>query len=147
MNFTTKLLLALLIGCSVPAVTASAADLCLETFKAEQARVEREFTARPPGPSREAQVQWSRELHAAMEAVAKRARQCEEASRPKPGSPEFQRDLDVLRQCLAGIDQKLVDLDKRYQGRSLAKAEQAARREEESRLIDERMECQRAVRR
>jgi hypothetical protein len=143
----SRLLLWLLVGCSLPAAVASAADQCLETVRAEQARVEREFTARPPGPSREAQIQWSRELHAALEEIEKRARQCEEDRRPKPGSPEFERDGDALRQCLAGIDQKLADLDARYKGSSLDKAEQAARREAESRLLDERMACQRAVRR
>jgi hypothetical protein len=136
------------LGCAAPSWAAAPADdRCLAAYDAESTRIEREFAARPPAREPAAQQQWSRELHDALEGAARRARQCQEDSRPKPGSAEFQKEVDRLQPCLAQVDRRVAEFDRRYRGRTLSSAEQVARHEEEARIIDERMQCQRQVRR
>lgn len=135
-------------GCAALSwAAASADDRCLADYEAESTRIQREFTARPPAREPAAQQQWSRELHDALEGAARRARQCQEDSRPKPGSAEFQKEVDRLKPCLARVDRRVAEFDRRYRGRTLSSAEQVARHEEEARIIDERMQCQRQVHR
>jgi hypothetical protein len=140
-------LLACLECAALSCAAAPADDRCLAAYDAESTRIQREFTARPPAREPAAQQQWSRELHDALEGAARRARQCQEDSRPKPGSAEFQQEADRAQQCVAQSQRRIAEVDRRYQGRSPGGAEQTARRDEETRIIDERMECLRQVRR
>jgi hypothetical protein len=121
------------------------AEPCLTAAKAEEARITREHMARPPGPDRDAQVQWSKSLHAALEGVERRARKCEEDRRPKPGSAAFQKNLEAAQQCTAKANMQIAELDRRYQGRTPSATEQRTIRDAQSRIIDERMECVRRV--
>ena len=139
------LLMCALLACPAVAMPAPDTDPCLTAAKAEAARIEREYTARPPGPDKDAQVQWSKALHAALEGVERRARKCEEDRRPKPGSAAFQKILESEQQCSAKANMQIAELDRRYQGRTPSATEQRTIRDAQTRIMDERMECVRRV--
>lgn len=125
-------------------VLASAApdpDPCSSAFQAQQARIERKYTSRPPGTDRDAQVQWSRSLHAELAGAEQRARQCQEDRRPKPGSAAFQQGLDRERQCTAKAAAQLAELERRFPGPTRSVADQRALREGHDRISDERLRC------
>jgi hypothetical protein len=122
-------------------------DRCTAIAEAEQARAIREFGARPPGSDPTAQLQWSRELHAALAEVERRERQCQADARPKPGSAEFQRNLEHAQDCTAQANRRLAAADARFQAGSRDRAAQAAVRAEHDRIIEDRMQCVRQVRR
>jgi hypothetical protein len=146
---TTKnkpiLLMCALLTFPAAAMPAPDTDPCLAAAKADEAQITREYTARPPGPDRDAQVQWSKGLHAALEGVERRERKCQEDRRPKPGSAAFQRNLESAQQCSAKANMQIAELDRRYQGRTLSATEQRTIRDAQTRIVDERMECIRRV--
>ena len=80
---------------------------------------------------------WSKNLNAALAASAKRAEDCTRANR-KPASPT---SIAKEQECIAAANHRLAELDKRYGGRSMSTQEQIARRTEEDRLVDDRMQC------
>lgn len=139
------LLMCMLLAYPAVSMPASDADPCTTAFDAEQARIERDFSARPPGPDRDAQVQWSKALHAAMEGAASRARKCQEDGRPKPGSATFQKGLEREQQCSAKANAQLAELDQRYAGHTRSAAEQRTIRDAQARITDERMQCARSA--
>jgi len=139
------LLMCALFACPPVAMPAPDTDPCLTAAKAEEERITREYSARPPGPDRDAQVQWSKGLHAALEGVERRERKCQEDRRPKPGSAAFQKNLESAQQCTAKANLQIAELDRRYQGRTLSATEQRTIRDAQTRIVDERMECIRRV--
>jgi hypothetical protein len=117
---------------------ASAQDTCTAQYEAEQARIVREFSGkRPPKGDRDAEVTWSKNLNAALAASAKRAEDCTRANR-MPASPT---SIAKEQECIAAVNHRLAELDKRYSGHSLNTQEQIARRTEQDRLMDDRMQC------
>jgi hypothetical protein len=139
------LLMCALFACPPVAMPAPDTDPCLTAAKAEEERITREYSARPPGPDRDAQVQWSKALHAALAGVERRVRKCEEDRRPKPGSAAFQKNLESEQQCSAKANMQIAELDRRYQGRTPSATEQRTIRDAQTRIMDERMECVRRV--
>jgi hypothetical protein len=139
------LLVCALLAYPAAAMPAPETDPCLTAAKAEEERITREYMARPPGPDRDAQVQWSKGLHAALAGVERRVRKCEEDRRPKPGSAAFQKNLEAAQQCSAKANSQIAELDRRYQGRTPSATEQRTIRDAQTRIVDERMECIRRV--
>jgi hypothetical protein len=142
---TSILLMCALLACPAVAMPAPDTDPCVTAAEAEAARIQREYTARPPGPDRDAQVQWSKALHAALEGVERRERKCQEDRRPKPGSAAFQKNLESAQQCSAKANMQIAELDRRYQGRTPSATEQRTIRDAQTKIMDERMECIRRV--
>ena len=121
-------------------VVATAQDRCTAQGQAEQDRIIREFNGQlPPKGNRDAEQAWSRKLHDALAAAARRAEDCARASRP-PLTPAAAATQEA---CLVASNRAADELQKKYAGRTLSMPEQTARRAEEQRLIDERMACAR----
>ena len=139
------LLMGALLACPAVAMPAPDTDPCVTAATADAEQITREYSARPPGPDRDAQVQWSKALHAALAGVERRVRKCEEDRRPKPGSAAFQKNLESEQQCSAKANMQIAELDRRYQGRTPSATEQRTIRDAQTRIMDERMECVRRV--
>lgn len=117
---------------------ANAQDRCTAQGQAEQERIQREFVSnRPAKDDKDAQVTWARNLNAALAAAARRAEDCARAARQAEAPAIAARERECAARAIAQAD----ELDKRYRGRSLSPQEQAARRSEEDRLLQERMSC------
>lgn len=117
-----------------------AQDKCTTQGKAEQLRIEREFSAqRPARGDKDAELTWSKNLNAALAAAARRAEDCTRASRPavQPAAAAKVED------CLAGVRRRGDELQQRYRGRTPTLQEQTTQRGEEQRLQDEYMACTR----
>lgn len=123
---------------ALPPLCAAAQDGCTAQGVAEQDRITREFSSqRPARGDKDAELAWSRNLYAALAAAAKRAEDCTRASRVStPPSAAAMRD-----ECIAESNRRADELEHRYRGRTLTAQEQATRRAEEQRLLDERMDC------
>lgn len=119
-------------------LAASAQDKCDAQAQAEQNRILREFSGRPPSKNdQEAYLAWSRNLNAALATAAQRHEDCVRSNRGAiPPSTAAK-----LEECITGNNRRADDFEKRYRGRNLTAQEQAARRAEEQRLIEERMSC------
>ncbi len=116
----------------------TAQDKCTAQGQAEQLRIEREFSGqRPVRGDKEAELTWSKNLHAALAAAAKRAEDCTRANKP-PASPAAAAKID---ECLAGVRRRTDELERRYRGRTLTFQEQTTQRGEHERLQDEYMAC------
>ena len=139
------LLMGALLACPAVAMPAPDTDPCVTAATADAEQITREYSARPPGPDKDAQVQWSKGLHAALQGVERRERKCQEDRRPKPGSAAFQKNLESAQQCTAKANLQIAELDRRYQGRTLSATEQRTIRDAQTRIVDERMECIRRV--
>jgi hypothetical protein len=118
---------------------------CLAQYTAEEARIvsnaERTANANPPGSDVKAQQKLMASTSEALKAAAERAEQCERDSRKSTGTSPSQN------QCAERATQQINELNKRYAGRSnLSLGEQTARREEQDRIIDSRMACERKAR-
>lgn len=121
-------------------IAALAQDKCTEQGQAEQIRIQKDFMARRPAKGdQEAELTWSKNLHSALAASAKRAEDCTRANKP-PIAPAEAAKIDA---CLAGVRQKTDALHQRDRGRTLTMQEQTARRAEEQGLQDEYMACTR----
>jgi hypothetical protein len=139
----------LLLGALLLATTARAENpRCLAEFEAESARIQREAMARAPAPGSDTstQQQFMAPIHAALEAAAARARACEEASRPKPGSPAAQAAVARERQCADTANRDLDQLRQRLPQGQASMEQQRAQREAENRILDARMDCLRRAR-
>jgi hypothetical protein len=119
-------------------LAASAQDKCTVQGEAEQNRIVREFSGQPPAKGdKDAEITWSKNLHAALAAAAKRAEDCARSN--KSAIPPA--TAAKAQECIAGNNRRADEFDKRYRGRTLTAPEQATRRAEEQRLIEERMSC------
>ncbi len=139
----------LLLGALLLATTARAENpRCLAEFEAESARIQREAMARAPAPGSDTrtQQQFMAPIHAALEAAAARARACEEASRPKPGSPAAQAAMAREQQCADTANRDLAQLRQRLPQGQAGMEQQRAQREAENRILDARMDCLRRAR-
>ena len=143
-NKSILLTCALLAGPAV-AMAAPDTDPCVTAATADADRITREYSARPPGPDKDAQVQWSKALHDALAGVERRERKCQEDRRPKPGSAAFQKNVESEQQCSARANAQIAELDRRYQGRTPSATEQRTIRDAQTKIMDERMECIRRV--
>ncbi|MES2413819.1 MAG: hypothetical protein V4614_08450 [Pseudomonadota bacterium] len=113
-------------------------DVCIRQFKVERDRIEREMTRQvPPKGDRDAEMQWSKKLHAALELAGNNAERCRERNTPKLSAAEVAAVENCLTRNLRAGD----EIQKRYSGRTLSFAEQTALRGEETRLIDDRRAC------
>ncbi len=119
-------------------------DICARQMQSEVARIERDMgRQRPAAGDREAQVQWSKSMHAALEQAGRRADQCRRDTGPKPSAAE----RELAQDCSARVRRDAEALQQRYGSRSMSAAEQATRRAEEMRLNDQMMACNAARRR
>lgn len=127
----------LLLAALLP-LAATAQDKCTVQGQVEQDRVVREYSGqRPAKGDREAELTWSRNMNSALAAAAKRAEECTRSSKPATPAAAAMKQED----CIAGAVRGVTDLEKRYQGRTLTSQEQATKRSEEQRLIEQRMSC------
>lgn len=127
-----------LLALLAPPISALAQPSCTERYQAEQERIAREFTAQPPKKGdKEAELAWSKKLHAALAESAKNADQCERDAR-RAVSPSAQA---AENECIAANNRRTDELTKKYRDRTLDRAGQATRRQEEQQLLDERMAC------
>ncbi|KRI01434.1 hypothetical protein [Curvibacter sp. PAE-UM] len=140
-----KYVLALI--CSLLLATTARAEnpRCIAEFEAESARIQREAMARAPAPGsdQETQRQFMAPIHAALEAAGAKARACEEASRPRPGSPAAQAAVARERQC---TDTANREIDQIKLPPKPSFEQQRAYREAETRILDARMDCLRRAR-
>lgn len=121
-------------------LAALAADRCTDQAQAETDRVTRELSARRPAQGDpQAERAWSLELHTALAAISKRADACASAQRSNTPPEAAQKQ----QACIATVHNRVEALQKKYAGRAMSPQDQATRREEESRLMDERMACTR----
>jgi len=142
---------ALALVCSLLlAVTARAENpRCVAEFEAESARIQREAGARAPAPGSDQALQqrFMQGVHTQLEAAAARARACEEASRPRPGSPAAQAAMAREQQCVDAANRELDQLNLRMPSQGAPSMEQQrARREAENRILDNRQDCLRKAR-
>lgn len=117
---------------------ATAQDQCTTQGQAEQDRIVREFSSqRPTRGDKDAELTWSRNLNQALAAAAARAEDCTRSSKAAIPSATVAKE----QACIAESHRRAEEIDKRYRGRTLTAPEQATRRAEEQRLIEERMSC------
>ena len=122
-------------------LAAAAQDGCTAQGEAEQDRIIREFSGRPPAKGdKDAALTWSKNLNAALAAAAKRAEECTRANRPATAAAKEQ-------ECAKQASRQADELEKKYRGRTLSSQEQAARRSDEDRLLESRMSCIRSAQR
>ncbi len=121
---------------------------CLAEFEAESARIQREAMARAPahGSNQETQRQFMAPIYAALEAAAAKARACEDASRPPPGSPAAQAAAARAQQCTDTANREIDQIRQRLPADKPSFEQQRAYREAESRILDARMDCLRRAR-
>ena len=116
---------------------------CLAEFKAEEARITREAeraaAANPPARGDlKAQQQMMQPVHAALEAAARRAEDCNRRRRP----PLSQDASARMNECARKADQEMDALRRKYSGiQKPTFAEQTAERDESLRIADQRMAC------
>jgi hypothetical protein len=119
-------------------LAASAEDYCYARAKAEQNQILREFSSHPPSKyDQEAYLAWSKKMNAALAAAAQRHEDCAAAARAA-FSPATSAKVE---ECIAESNRRTDELGKRYHGRNLTAQEQATRRAEEQRLVEERISC------
>ncbi len=119
-------------------LAAIAQDKCTAQGQAEQDRIVREFSSQLPAKGdKDAELTWSRNLHAALAAAAKRAEDCTRSSRAAIPPAAAAKE----QECIAGSNRRADEFEKRYRGRTLTAQEQSTKRAEEQRLIEERMSC------
>jgi len=141
---------ALALLCTLLLATTAQADnpRCRAEFEAESARIQREAMARAPAPGSDTrtQQQFMAPIHAALEAAAAKARACEEASRPGPGSPAAQAAAAREQQCTDTANREIDQLRQRLPTDKPGFEQQRAYREAETRILDARMDCLRRAR-
>jgi len=145
-GFVTGLPLMLGLLSSHVAPAAAAESRCAAAFKAESDRIgreaERKAAANPPGKNLESQRQFMEPIHAALKAAADRAQECEERERraagPSAPAAIARRDMD----CNIRAEQEAEYLKRQREGRkNPTQAEQAALRDAENRIADNRRAC------
>ena len=125
-------------------LAATAQDTCTAQGQEDQDRILREFSSqRPARGDKDAELTWSKNLNAALAAAAKRAEDCARTNKPAVPAAAAAKE----QECIAEVSRRTSELDKRYGGRTLSTQEQAARRSEESRLLEDRMSCMNRARR
>lgn len=133
--------------CGVLLASAAQAEnpRCRAEAEAEVARIQREAGARAPAPGSDpaTQQRFMQGVHAQLAGVEARARACEEASRPKPGSPVAQAANTRLEQCRSAATRALEQI-KLPPNPSFE--QQRSYREAETRILDTRMDCERKAR-
>ncbi len=141
---------ALALICSLLLATTARAEnpRCIAEFEAESARIQREAMARAPAPGSDARTQqwFMAPIHAALEAAAAKARACEEASRPPPGSPAAQAAASRAQQCTDTAQREIDQIRQRLPADKPSFEQQRAYREAETRILDARMDCLRRAR-
>lgn len=131
--------LPVLLGLLLP-LAAAAQDRCASQLEAEQARIQNEYAQQRPTPGDKAAAGAAlRKMREQMDAAAKKADDCRRADKPK-STPGLVAERD---RCLAAIARRSEDIEKRYGGKIMTKADQAARRGEEDRLLQDRNACNR----
>ncbi len=140
-----KYVLALICSLLLAATARAENPRCIAEFEAESVRIQREAMARAPAPGsdQETQRQFMAPIHAALEAAGAKARACEEASRPQPGSPAAQAAVARERQC---TDTANREIDQIKLPPKPSFEQQRAYREAETRILDARMDCLRRAR-
>lgn len=143
-----KYALALICSLLLAATARAENPRCIAEFEAESARIQREAMARAPAPGsdQETQRQFMAPIHAALEAAGAKARACEEASRPRPGSPVAQAAMAREQQCTDTANRELDQLKQRLPQGKPGFEQQRAQREAETRILDARMDCLRRAR-
>lgn len=125
--------------------SANAQDRCQAQGKAEQDQILREYSGRPPPQGdKAAQLEWSKRMHAALAASAARAEECSRAARRAAVTPAI---AAKEQDCIAASNRRADELQAKYRGKTMSREEQAARRAEEERLLDDRMACSSRARR
>lgn len=125
-------------------LVANAQDKCIATGKAEQDQIQREFMRKLPAKGdKDAEQAWAKNLNAALAAAAKRAADCARASKRAIAPAVAARE----QACEAKANRQVGELEKKYHGRTMSKQEQADRRSEEDRLLEERNSCLSGIKR
>jgi hypothetical protein len=111
---------------------------CLDAFRAETARIERDLAGRAPSKHDSAAYQaWATDLHRLLQQAGDRAEACSRTAR----APFAAAAATAAEQCRTRATLALAAVDRRYAGRTLGSAELTARRNEETRVLDERHAC------
>jgi len=118
-------------------------ESCIRQYRAEAARIEQEFTAKPPDrSSKESMVNWSKALHAALSQAAMKAEECSSMAVQARAPFRQQAEQDCSNQAHRAYD----DLMRLYGNRDLSSAEQTTFREEQLKLNDNLNDCLKAAR-
>lgn len=110
----------------------------MQHYDAESMRIQREFGQKLPNPDSTEQKQaWAKSLQSAMALAAKNAEACV-AQANKATQPQR---MAAQQGCAEQSHRAAEELARRYRGRTLTTAEQAAYRDEETQLLDARQAC------
>lgn len=127
----------------LPVSAVQANPRCAAQLRAEQLRIEREFARdRPEKTDKAATERWAANMHAALQAAGKQAESCQRASAP----PVTQGQSKALDNCQAASHAKADEIRRKYANRGSSREEQARERAELEQLQDQRIACDRAVR-
>lgn len=141
---------ALTLLCSLLLVTTARAEdpRCAAQYEAEADRIQREAMAHAPAPGSDqnTQRQFMQGVHSQLKAAAARAEACEQASRPKTGSPAAQAAVGREQQCADAANRELDQLKRRMPQGQPSMEQQRVQREAETRILDARMDCLRRAR-
>lgn len=111
---------------------------CLDAFRADTTRIERDLSRRvPPKGDPAAQQAFAAEMHTLLQQAGDRAEACSRAARA-PRDAAMGRAAEACAQR-ARLASDIIE--GRYGRRTLTAAEQTARRSEELRMMDERQAC------
>lgn len=90
-------------------LAANAQDKCTAQGEAEQNRIVREFSSRPPAKGdKNAELTWSKNLHAALAAAAKRAEDCARSNRAAIPPATAAKEGE----CIAGSNRRADEFEK-----------------------------------
>ncbi len=135
------------------AALASGADeaSCLAQYQAEVTRIGRDAqrvaAENPPGSDREAQRRLMAPVQEALKAAADRARVCQEGIRRATRAPDGSAAELRARECIESGNRQLTELTRSTAGRThLTREEQAALRDDMSRITEARTYCMRRAR-
>jgi hypothetical protein len=133
----------------MPAVAAVAQprDPCLETYNDEVVAIQREAKAKQNVGNDAAKQRAARGAETQLAAAAKRAKQCQDEAKapadPTKAPAKAAATAPSTDDCKARTSDRAADIERRFGSTTLDPAQQAARREEETRLQVELNECNR----
>ena len=121
------------------AAAAQPRDPCMETYNTEVTAIERDAKAKQNVGGDAAKQRAARGAQPLIEAAEKRAKKCQEEAKAAGVKP-------AADDCKARISGRAAEIERRFGSSTLDPAQQAARREEETRLQAELNECNQRAR-
>jgi hypothetical protein len=134
----TRIALLVLVGVAGGAA-AQTPDACMQAYNAEVTAIERDAKAKQNVGGDAAKQRAARGAQPLIEAAEKRAKKCQEDAKAAGVKP-------AADDCKARISGRAAEIERRFGSSTLDPAQQAARREEETRLQAQLNECNQRAR-